>query len=420
MICPRCGWDNPDDSRFCTRCGAVFETEEAPAEEKETSRRRIPRRAVFLAVAVILLVIGELLLNAGIRNRRYAGLISQAQEAVISEDWSAAGLAYNKALKIHPDRQELIDAIHELWLRVQLASADCCVSGRFEEAVEIARTLREIEPGNEIGNLSAMRSAYLSWVLELAETGNEQDSTRVVALASEDLPEDDVRDISDYAALLGEIASIKREIAQGLRPMLETAAGPDTVSIRAMDTVRAIISELRDRLEHYEELGGWFPVAVSDSYEGPAAGIWYDGYGGFQIYLGSMDADMVRQGSGENWFITDPDGEEENWEYVFCSGWKDDIPEGDFVRVRCSADGKVTRRMRGQLKAGRYDGEIETFWDDGRTYVLTFDEGIVRVLSETAPDGTPATVVGYTADGKNWIAISKEEAQMIYGIRYIY
>ena len=76
--------------------------------------------------------------------------------------------------------------------------------------------------------------------------------------------------------------------------------------------------------------------------------------------------------------------------------------------------------MRGQLKAGRYDGEIETFWDDGRTYVLTFDEGIVRVLSETAPDGTPATVVGYTTDGQNWIAISKEEAQMIYGIRYIY
>ena len=70
MICPRCGWDNPDDSRFCTRCGAVFETEEAPAEEKETSRRHIPRRAVFFAAAVILLVIGELLLNAGMLHNK--------------------------------------------------------------------------------------------------------------------------------------------------------------------------------------------------------------------------------------------------------------------------------------------------------------------------------------------------------------
>ena len=421
MLCPKCGWENPDDSVFCTRCGAPFEGAEKKAETAEKApRRRLPRRAVFLAAAVVLLIIGEILLSIGIRNTRYDSYVSQAKEAVLQEKWAAAGQAYNKALKLRPDLQELIDEIHELWLRVQLISADFCISGKFQEAVETARVLKEIEPDNDIGNLSAMRSAYLTWVLELAEEGNEQETDRVVGLASADLPEEDVEEIKDYADLLGEIAGYKREIAQGLRPMLEHTSGPDAVSIRCLETVKGIILDLRDRLERYEELGGWFPVAVADSYDGPAAGIWHDGYGGFQIYLGTMDIDMVRQKSGENWYVLDPGGEEEIWEYAWCDGWKDDIPCGEFVMIRCSADGRILRRMRGQLKDGRYDGPVETYWEDGETYMLTFDDGVIEILSDTAPDGSAANVIGYSKDGKKWIAVTDEEAARVYGLRYIY
>ena len=424
MLCPRCGWENPDDSSFCTRCGAPFEDagrkEETGEEGKEAPRRCFARREVFLAAAVVLLIIGEILLNAGIRNARYSSYIAEAEEAVLQEEWALAGRSYNKALRLRPHSQELTDEIHELWLKVQLISAECCVDGRFQEAVEAARNLREIEPGNEIGNLSAMRSAYLTWVLELAEQGSEQETGKVIELASEDLPEEDIRDIRDYAELLSQIAGLRRDIAQGLRPMLDHSFGPDSVSVRAMDTVRTIILDLMDKLESYDELGGWFPVVAAESADGPAAGIWFDGYGGFQIYLGTMDADMVRQETGENWFVQDLGGEEEIWEYAYCLGWRDDIPCGEFLRISCGADGRILRRMRGQLVDGRYDGDIETFWEDGETYTLTFEEGKIKVLSETAPDGSGALIVGYSSDGKKWISLSPEETERIYGIRYIY
>jgi pSer/pThr/pTyr-binding forkhead associated (FHA) protein len=34
VTCPRCGQHNPDDGRFCTRCGAALTSSEAPAQSQ--------------------------------------------------------------------------------------------------------------------------------------------------------------------------------------------------------------------------------------------------------------------------------------------------------------------------------------------------------------------------------------------------
>ena len=52
MLCPKCGTENPDDAKFCSKCGAGLGTTSAPSGTSESSTGLSPNVAGLLCYVV--------------------------------------------------------------------------------------------------------------------------------------------------------------------------------------------------------------------------------------------------------------------------------------------------------------------------------------------------------------------------------
>ena len=55
MFCPQCGEKNPDDSKFCSKCGAALVIAEAPAAAPAPAPTRAAERTSGMAIAALVI-----------------------------------------------------------------------------------------------------------------------------------------------------------------------------------------------------------------------------------------------------------------------------------------------------------------------------------------------------------------------------
>ena len=412
LNCPNCGWEIPDDSDYCQRCGSKLrEGQRDDTDNKSAGKRSVKRTVITFCAAFLMMASGSALLSSGLKNNRLDRLVSAARDLAASQDWEAAAGAYASAFELKPDDRRLLDEMHDFWLTVQLASSNASGEGLHERAVEIARLLARVEPWNDTGNITALRSAFLSWVQQCADGGDRDGAESVIEDASDELPGRDISDMRQYAEDLLEASAIRESVRPELALLLK--ASPDTYKTAA----RQLMEQQADALTRYDSLGGWFPITVRGD-DGISAGIWgYDGQ--YQVYIGGMDEYDRRTGAGENWFL-DLNDDSFYWDRLVCDAWADDVPAGNFTETVFRSGGQVFRSFSGQMTEGFYDGEVEGIWDDGVRYIFRFDEGILTVQDYTDPDGNEANVVAYTADRKKWISFQEDALMYIWEATYIY
>jgi len=404
--CPRCGWELPDDSKFCTRCGfRLAEEPEQPETAEKKDRKKL--RTAALAAAVLVLVLAA---AAGVRAAMYPLYMRRAAEAEEAGDWEAAGAGYSRAVRLRPGSEEAAQALHELWLTVQLESANAAVDGSYEKAVETAKLLAVLDPSNELGNLSALRSAYFSWAEDLADSGDTDGALKVIEAAAADLPADMIDEMRTFIGSITEATSLRSEISGALSQAVREAGAEDH------GAVMELLRSLTEKLDRYDSLGGWMPVVDVSGFG--YIGAWSDGYGGYQIYAGDMDPALTRNGMGSLWYLSVDEDGGESWEFFRCDRWEYDFPGGSFDQMIFLDDSTV--RYSGTLDCGVFQGDVVFTDTDGESYSMVFEEGIPEVLDDTDPDGNRCSVIGYNSDRSRWITAGPYDLEIPRGVTYIY
>lgn len=129
MICRKCGLENPDENRFCEKCGEPLSgTEKTKLEESPGRHKKI---AIIITLAIIAAcVIGIFVFFGGNKEAEYNEMIDTADLYLQDADYEKAEDAYLEAINISPKEESAYMKLADLYLS----------QGQYEDAVDIMAT----------------------------------------------------------------------------------------------------------------------------------------------------------------------------------------------------------------------------------------------------------------------------------------
>jgi hypothetical protein len=283
---------------------------------------------------------------------------------------------------------------------------------RFEDALNRARILPEIDPDRNTMNHSALTVIYRQWIIFLARGGDQTGIAEVLTEAASDLTGDEVADIRKSADDTLRYLSLMSELDAGSEEMIAVSGEGNTEALFGM------LPDLSRKAEEAFELGGTNPYRFIP--EGSETGLaLYLYMGDVQAVVGEIDADGVPDGEAVIYYA-ELLGEEEQYFFSYSCEWKNGRPNGYCVYRDMGPDADDRSDdvvIRGSLVNGLWDGETEERYRDGETYFISYVEGRVTVLETDGPD---SNVVGYNRDKTRMITFTDSAVSAELGVPFIY
>ncbi|MBP0969141.1 MAG: zinc ribbon domain-containing protein [Oscillospiraceae bacterium] len=462
MLCPDCGRMIPEGSEICPNCGRSVDHELAqenasaependldtrleaaehlpvsvvpeggtahepapgdqvkPIGERISTDPRVPdrqsgyRKTLVAIIAAMVFIIGGVFVYRNLPESRFKRYMKKAREAYQIGNYSSASESYYKALDIHPDSEEALMNIDDMYAIVKERAQAASSEGRFVDSVREARILADIKPEALEENKDVLEASYKAWAMYLVEQGTEREVEELIAVASSELPAestDRIRAETQTAYHLRDLYERLSVIAERIR-----TANPDT-------EYAAVFSSLEEAypvLTEYRENGGMIPVRVLDG-DG-TAGVEFniDGKNNAQVYIGEFVSERIKEGHARTFFISGAGTANRSYEF-FETDWTANDPRGAFRETDYGngPENPPTAVLSGTLYDGHYNGDIRHTRGD-LTYNMKFSYGKVEVLDTVDPNGNRNNVVGYTDDRDNWLVFSDSALTSKYGVRYL-
>lgn len=383
---------------------------EAPITE---SRGSGGGKAAAIILVVLALLAGGFLIYRNLPESKFKRYMKSALESYTTGDYTAAAESYYKALEIHPDSEEALMNIEDMYETVKDRALAASAEGRFEDSVNESRTLFRIKPDAEEDNLSTLESAYGVWTMYLVKNGTKEDVEELIGIAQQELPSESITKIrkrSEEMYHLMDLESQMTEIADTVRA--SDSIGDVSSVFHTLENVYSLMSE-------YRESGGALPFAALD--EGGLTGVEFnmDSKDNIQIYIGELASGRVKTGNGRTYYISGIGTSGASYEF-FEASWQANDPNGAFVEMDYGSgpDSAPTGILSGVLYNGFYNGAIKNTRGE-LTYNMSFSYGKVEVLDTTDRNGDRNNVVGYTEDKNNWLVFSDSALNGKYGVRYL-
>ena len=459
MRCSRCGKELEENAPVCDECGAPVscesdvtagelsdrdpntETEEGASvqlpvpvlppentgewhgpgetvsvpDTAEEKRGKGPRAvAAVIAAFLVLCIIG-----AGgywywysLPKNRAERLMRSAETHLAASEIVEAASDYRAVLEIIPDLLEAQNRLYTIWSEEVTAVMDLVDSGKFEEALERARILPQIDPERETMNHSALTVIYKEWASDLAGNDDPDGVEKLLSSASEELSESEIIDIRQsvvdtlrYFAVLKELRTDSEEL----------------ILLSADEEVSAVfekMSSFSEKFAEFVDLGGSVPFRYAP--EGSETALAFYRYmSDCQLVVGSIDEEGRPEGTATAYYA-ELFGEDGQFLFCYTCGWEQGRPNGPCVYHELGADVSDSSDdivIKGDLIDGLWDGETEELFRDGETYFITYSKGRVKILSDNGPD---ANVVGYNKDNTKMISFSDSAVSGQLGVPFIY
>ncbi len=180
MFCIKCGAENPDNAKFCQKCGQKIpqeeplendiaegdsaETQEQPEEQKKKVQEQNRRRQIIIggaiALAAVIICIVALVVYNGQKASRYSGKMETADKYLQEMEYQKAEAAYLDAIKIDPKKEEPYIQLADLYTK----------QGRNEEAVNILKQGEKKTSGKKVKKKLAAINATEPYRIYLDET----------------------------------------------------------------------------------------------------------------------------------------------------------------------------------------------------------------------------------------------------------
>lgn len=142
MFCRMCGEENPENARFCKKCGtemsdradSICETEDAIQENSDFLQSQNRRKQILIGAAIILAVIiicvVSLVLYHQQKEKRYNGKLETAAKYLQELDYEKAETAYLDAIEIDPKKEDTYLQLADLYIK----------QGQKEKAIKILKS----------------------------------------------------------------------------------------------------------------------------------------------------------------------------------------------------------------------------------------------------------------------------------------
>ena len=137
------------------------------------------------------------------------------------------------------------------------------------------------------------------------------------------------------------------------------------------------------------------------------------------IYYGEYDRDLKRSGHGV-WLNSSKNLSLDRIDRYAVGDWVNDEPSGTqslTVKTTKKSDDEASYiTYNGTTVKGKFDGEIEIlFQKDGYSYYGEADNGKIKILATTDPNGKKSKVIAFTKNRKRWLYNDNAESQT-YGL----
>ncbi len=376
-------------------------------------KKRGGSKTAIIAIVLLALIAGGILIYRNLPETRFKRYMKNALEAYTGGDFITASEQYQMALEIHPDSEEALMNIEDMYdivlERAYVASAE----GRFEEGVQEARSLQKIKPDDEVENNQALYDAYSLWVMDLVENGTREEAEALISRAQEELSSGDIEQIRNNAEIVYQLKDLEHQLTLEAEALAQPDEDMDIISVFAGLEYSA------DIMQEYRSLGGTLPYVVLNEDGRSGTEFNMNDKGNVQVYIGELVAGRIKSGHGRTYFISGRGSDSASYEF-FESDWTANDPSGTFLEYDYSGspDSKPTGVISGVLYNGYYNGSIVNQRGD-HTYNMKFSYGKVEVLDTTDPNGDRNNVVGYTDDKNNWLIFSDSALNSKYGVRYL-
>ncbi len=118
MYCKRCGKENPEDARFCAKCGEpLTEQKKQPdAGQKQPKRKRVLLVGIIAVVVCATGIAGVFAFKKQQTKKQYAEAVLSGEKYLEELDYKNAEDAYLKAIKIDPKEKEPYLQLAEIYL----------------------------------------------------------------------------------------------------------------------------------------------------------------------------------------------------------------------------------------------------------------------------------------------------------------
>lgn len=380
-------------------------------DKKAADRKRKGSLIAFLAIAAA--IAGFLWYYLSLPENVYTRHLRRADKAAQQGDIAAAAAEYNLALEIRPDSPIASDKLREYWNVVSTEADDLAQRSQFEQALEKAKLLKQINP-EKAGDAAIVVERILSaWASAAVVGGNENDVDQVLTIAGSELSE------SGYDRIAAVVRDTRARISYS---GYFTRTGDRCLELNAAEDrsyILSLMDEMVTDIAEYAAQGGTFPVRTGSNPLGAEAAFYYEEGNALQIYIGEFDEYGERTGTAASYVMLYSGDRREYWYYT-C-GWRWNQPHGNFS-ASCygsrPADG-VDYVTDGQLVDGLFEGQRTITPDGEDTFYLTYTSGHPEILEEEESDGT-RNVVGYTSDRWDWIGMDDEAVKDRTGLPYVY
>ena len=380
-------------------------------DKKAADRKRKGSLIAFLAIAAA--IAGFLWYYLSLPENVYTRHLRRADKAAQQGDIAAAAAEYNLALEIRPDSPIASDKLREYWNVVSTEADDLAQRSQFEQALEKAKLLKQINP-EKAGDAAIVVERILSaWASAAVVGGNENDVDQVLTIAGSELSE------SGYDRIAAVVRDTRARISYS---GYFTRTGDRCLELNAAEDrsyILSLMNEMVTDIAEYAAQGGTFPVRTGSNPLGAEAAFYYEEGNALQIYIGEFDEYGERTGTAASYVMLYSADRREYWYYT-C-GWRWNQPHGNFS-ASCygssPADG-VDYVTDGQLVDGLFEGQRTITPDGEDTFYLTYTSGHPEILEEEESDGT-RNVVGYTSDRWDWIGMDDEAVKDRTGLPYVY
>ncbi len=241
----------------------------------------------------------------------------------------------------------------------------------YESAIAAYDSALEIDPNLEEA-IEGEINAYLAWSDVLVAEEDFDEALDILEEGYDKFDDDRLLQAIERVEAIQEVADIHEDIIDLIYEATELCEGEDYLA------VAELLADNVDILSQMNEAG--VDRYLYDDLSVCSAGIYIIG-DDYYLYVGDYESGN-REGNG-TWvsiYHMDYDG------FAYAIGdWSDDVPNGQQVVTshhgEIVAEVNFTRGIEGKVVDGVWDGPVVWFFGDDTKFDMTYDEGLVEVIS---------------------------------------
>jgi len=297
------------------------------------------------------------------------------------------------------------------------AEADSIRNEDFKAAVDRLKATKELLPEFTEKMDSEISDVYYAWANFAAATYDKEQLEELYGILQE---ESESYNVEEAKYIVGDtIDSIEERD-------LMVAFAEDITEYLDNDDLEGATLFMSDEL--YGIMGDYYklharssakaPLIVSAGNRGLKVGLYNELFASY-IYYGEYDENQMRSGHGV-WLSTTKSIALDRIDKYAVGEWKDDAPNGSQSMTekmtKYGEDTATYLTYNGNVVDGRFDGEIEMLYNNnGYSYYGEAENGKIKILATTDPNGNKNNVIAFTKDRSRWLHNNSAET-LVYGL----